>query len=104
MAFDSAGRGIDKTALSGLGDNVVRATGPPTTAGARSARAAGLRGPPTARADRGVAGPTDRGGTRVRLATLDIAIVLAYLAGIFILAQVVSREKAGHQKSASDYF
>ncbi|ADV25934.1 SSS sodium solute transporter superfamily [Pseudoxanthomonas suwonensis 11-1] len=40
----------------------------------------------------------------MRLATLDIAIVLAYLAGIFILAQVVSREKAGHQKSASDYF
>ncbi|KAF1700796.1 sodium/sugar symporter [Pseudoxanthomonas suwonensis] len=40
----------------------------------------------------------------MKLATLDIAIVLAYLAGIFILAQLVSREKAGHQKSASDYF
>jgi len=40
----------------------------------------------------------------VKLATLDIVIVLAYLAGIFILAQWVSREKAGHQKSASDYF
>ena len=38
------------------------------------------------------------------LGTLDIAIVLAYLAGIFILAQWVSREKAGHQKSAKDYF
>ena len=38
------------------------------------------------------------------LGTLDIAIVLAYLAGIFILAQWVSREKAGHQKDAQDYF
>jgi SSS family solute:Na+ symporter len=42
--------------------------------------------------------------TRVKLATLDIVIVLAYLAGIFILAQWVSREKGGHEKSASDYF
>lgn len=38
------------------------------------------------------------------LSNLDIGIVLAYLAGIFILAQVVSREKAGHEKSAQDYF
>jgi len=38
------------------------------------------------------------------LSTLDISIVLAYLAGIFILAQWVSREKAGQQKSAQDYF
>ena len=38
------------------------------------------------------------------LSPLDIGIVLAYLAGIFILAQWVSREKAGHQKSAQDYF
>ncbi len=38
------------------------------------------------------------------LSTLDITIVLAYLAGIFILAQWVSREKAGQQKSAQDYF
>mgnify|MGYP005613357223 FL=1 len=37
------------------------------------------------------------------LSPLDIGIVLAYLAGIFILAQWVSREKAGHQKSAQDY-
>jgi SSS family solute:Na+ symporter len=35
---------------------------------------------------------------------LDIVIVLVYLAGIFVLAQVVSREKAGHTKSAEDYF
>jgi SSS family solute:Na+ symporter len=40
----------------------------------------------------------------MQLATLDVVIVLAYLAGIFTLAQWVSREKAGHQKSASDYF
>jgi len=38
------------------------------------------------------------------LSTLDISIVLAYLAGIFVLAQWVSREKAGQQKSAQDYF
>lgn len=38
------------------------------------------------------------------LSTLDVGIVLAYLAGIFILAQLVSREKGGHQKSAQDYF
>ncbi|GAB3094213.1 sodium/sugar symporter [Lysobacter terrae] len=38
------------------------------------------------------------------LSTLDIVIVLAYLVGIFVLAQLVSREKDGHRKSASDYF
>ena len=38
------------------------------------------------------------------LSTLDTVIVLSYLVGIFVLAQVVSREKAGHRKSASDYF
>jgi len=38
------------------------------------------------------------------LGTWDIAIVLAYLAGIFVLAQWVSREKAGHSKDARDYF
>jgi SSS family solute:Na+ symporter len=35
---------------------------------------------------------------------LDTVIVLAYMVGIFVLAQVVSREKAGHQKDAKDYF
>ena len=40
----------------------------------------------------------------MELSALDITIVLAYLAGIFILAQWVSREKAGHQKDAKDYF
>lgn len=38
------------------------------------------------------------------LSPLDIGIVLAYLVGIFVLAQLVSREKGGHQKSAKDYF
>jgi len=38
------------------------------------------------------------------LGTLDITIVLIYLAGIFVLAQWVSREKAGHSKDAKDYF
>ena len=38
------------------------------------------------------------------LSALDIGIVLAYLAGIFVLAQIVSREKHGHAKSAKDYF
>ena len=43
-------------------------------------------------------------GGAMNLSALDTGIVLAYLAGIFILAQWVSREKAGHQKSAQDYF
>src|SRR5690606_41227181 len=38
------------------------------------------------------------------LSTLDVVIVLAYLAGIFALAQWVSREKPGHRKDAQDYF
>lgn len=40
----------------------------------------------------------------MQLAALDAVIVLAYMVGIFVLAQVVSREKAGHQKDAKDYF
>jgi len=40
----------------------------------------------------------------MKLSLLDISIVLAYLAGIFILAQWVSREKGGQEKSAQDYF
>jgi len=40
----------------------------------------------------------------MQLSLLDISIVLAYLAGIFILAQWVSREKTGQEKSAQDYF
>ncbi|TXH77107.1 MAG: sodium transporter [Lysobacteraceae bacterium] len=40
----------------------------------------------------------------MRLSTIDAIIVLAYLVGIFILAQWVSREKGGHRKDAQDYF
>jgi solute:Na+ symporter, SSS family len=40
----------------------------------------------------------------VNLSTIDTVIVLAYLVGIFALAQWVSREKGGHQKDAKDYF
>jgi solute:Na+ symporter, SSS family len=40
----------------------------------------------------------------VQLTTLDIAIVLIYAVGIFILAQWVSREKGHHEKNAQDYF
>lgn len=40
----------------------------------------------------------------MQLSTLDVAIVIAYLIGIFVLAQWVSREKAGHEKTAKDYF
>ncbi len=40
----------------------------------------------------------------MKLSVLDIAIVLIYLAGLFALAQWVSREKAGHKKDAKDYF
>ncbi len=40
----------------------------------------------------------------MNLSTIDSVIVLAYLVGIFALAQWVSREKAGHQKDAKDYF
>lgn len=40
----------------------------------------------------------------MQLTRLDGVIVLLYLAGIFVLAQIVSREPAGHQKDAKDYF
>mgnify|MGYP001189089069 CR=1 FL=1 len=38
------------------------------------------------------------------LPILDLVIVLVYLAGIFALAQWVSREKGGRRKDAQDYF
>ena len=38
------------------------------------------------------------------MSAVDVTIVLVYLAGIFVLAQWVSREKDGHQKDAQDYF
>ena len=40
----------------------------------------------------------------MQLSVLDTTIVLVYLAGVFVLAQWVSREKAGHTKDAKDYF
>jgi SSS family solute:Na+ symporter len=40
----------------------------------------------------------------VNLATLDIAILVIYAIGIFLLAQWVSREKGEHKKDAQDYF
>jgi SSS family solute:Na+ symporter len=40
----------------------------------------------------------------VQLATIDIVVVIAYAIAIFLLAQYVSREKAGHKKDTSDYF
>ncbi len=40
----------------------------------------------------------------MKLSGLDVGIVLVYLVGIFLLAQWVSREKAGHAKDAKDYF
>jgi SSS family solute:Na+ symporter len=38
------------------------------------------------------------------LSITDIAVVIAYAAGLFILAQLVSRERSGHKKNAKDYF
>jgi SSS family solute:Na+ symporter len=38
------------------------------------------------------------------LSTIDLTVVIIYAIGIFGLAQLVSREKAGHKKDSSDYF
>jgi SSS family solute:Na+ symporter len=40
----------------------------------------------------------------MHLSQLDIWIVVIYAFCIFVLAQLVSREKAGHKKNAQDYF
>jgi len=40
----------------------------------------------------------------MHLATLDIAVVAIYAVVLLVLAQWVSREKAGHEKNSSDYF
>ena len=40
----------------------------------------------------------------MHLSTIDIVVVVVYAFFIFVLAQFVSREKAGHKKNASDYF
>jgi SSS family solute:Na+ symporter len=38
------------------------------------------------------------------LSFIDIAVVVVYAVALLVLAQWVSREKAGHQKDSSDYF
>lgn len=38
------------------------------------------------------------------LDTVDISIVVAYAVFIIVIAQLVSREKAGHEKNTQDYF
>ena len=40
----------------------------------------------------------------MRLATIDLIVVIAYAIGIFGLAQWVSRDRKGHQKDSTDYF
>ena len=40
----------------------------------------------------------------MKLATLDVVLVIAYAVGLFALAQWVSREKAGHTRNSTDYF
>lgn len=40
----------------------------------------------------------------MKLATVDLIVLIVYAIGIFGLAQWVSREKAGHEKDSSDYF
>jgi len=40
----------------------------------------------------------------MHLTQLDIGLVCGYFFFIFVLAQLVSREKAGHKKNAQDYF
>jgi SSS family solute:Na+ symporter len=38
------------------------------------------------------------------LSAIDTAVVIVYAIGIFVLAQLVSRERPGHKKDAKDYF
>lgn len=38
------------------------------------------------------------------LELIDVAIIAAYAVTLFVVANLVSREKAGHEKSAEDYF
>jgi len=40
----------------------------------------------------------------MHLSTLDLVVVAVYAVFIVTLAQIVSREKAGHQKNSQDYF
>ena len=40
----------------------------------------------------------------MNLGSLDLAVVAIYAIVLLVLAQWVSREKAGHKKDSSDYF
>ena len=40
----------------------------------------------------------------MHLEALDLGVVAAYAVVLLVLAQWVSREKAGHKKDATDYF
>jgi Sodium:solute symporter family len=40
----------------------------------------------------------------MHLATIDIVVLVVYALGLFFLAQFVSRDKAGAEKTSSDYF
>ena len=40
----------------------------------------------------------------MNLSTLDLSVVAIYAVVLLVLAQWVSREKAGHEKDSSDYF
>ena len=40
----------------------------------------------------------------MNLQSLDLAVVAIYAIVLMVLAQWVSREKAGHEKTSSDYF
>jgi len=40
----------------------------------------------------------------MKLSTLDVTVVAVYAVSLLVLAQWVSREKAGHSKNTSDYF
>ena len=40
----------------------------------------------------------------MHLGTLDLSVVAIYAIVLLVLAQWVSREKAGHKKDSSDYF
>ena len=47
---------------------------------------------------------TNSGETSMHLALIDIIVVAVYFVLIFGLAQYVSRDKAGHAKTSTDYF
>ena len=40
----------------------------------------------------------------MNLSPIDIAVIVLYAVSLFAIAQIVSREKLGHQKNTQDYF